>query len=152
MKAGSSSGRMPIANGHPSKDDQYSVATYIMPPLRKKGRLLTAYLEYLLTSEGSVDGATRSIELTILSPANVEERGSTLAVLFRYPPRSPDYQEQIDQTTYSAALNKVITHLKANKIPVDTRAPDLVRLSPAPLYNTFEEVRRMAMILRDGLK
>ncbi len=34
----------------------------------------------------------------------------------------------------------------------DLRAPDVLRLAPAPLYNTFHDCRRAAGALRDVLR
>ena len=37
-------------------------------------------------------------------------------------------------------LERVAGHLKARGIIINVRKPDLMRVTPAPLYNTFEDV------------
>ena len=141
-------------NGHSQlrEGEHRTVTTSIMPPLKKKGQLLTAYLEYLLTVNGKIQKPTNSIELSVISPANINDRGSTLSVTVKNSPSSPEYGKQLDRTKYSSALTAVIAYLKKNSVPIDTRAPDLIRLSPAPLYNTFTEVRRLAEIVHGALQ
>jgi kynureninase len=39
--------------------------------------------------------------------------------------------------------------LRRRKIVSDFRAPDVIRLSPVPLYNTFHEVWRAADAMRE---
>lgn len=47
---------------------------------------------------------------------------------------------------------RVFKHLADNGVFADWREPDVIRVAPAPLYNTFEEVWRFAQILEEGCK
>lgn len=90
-----------------------------MPAIRKKGDLLTGYLEFLL----------RSIPddfCSIITPRNIKERGSQLSIKVSGRPKD------------------MVKKLKATGIICDFREPDIVRAAPAPLYNTFLDVYRFA--------
>lgn len=96
-----------------------------MPALRKKSELLTGFLLYLIT-ERTKNGKQ---QFRIITPTNVTERGCQLSI----------------QTTQNgkALFNKLT---KAGVI-ADWREPDVIRVAPTPLYNTFEEVFRFAEML-----
>lgn len=89
-----------------------------MPALRAKGRRLTAYLESRL------DG------LDVLTPRDPARRGAQLSVRVR-----------------DAAA--VARRLRAEfGVIADAREPDVIRLAPAPLYNTFHDCWRAAEAMR----
>ncbi len=87
--------------------------------LRAKSTALTSYL-YALLSKAGVD---------ILTPAEPERRGAQLSLYFG--DRGKHLQQQ----------------LAAAGIVVDYREPGVIRVSPAPLYNSFEDVYRFCHIL-----
>ena len=94
-----------------------------MPALRAKSRVLTGYLHACLREmlpEGSV----------VITPGNAEERGCQLSV--RIADRA---RERFDA-------------LAPHGIIADFRPPDVVRLAPVPLYNTFADCLRVAEVLR----
>lgn len=97
-----------------------------MDALRAKAERLTAYLEHLLTE--SVGGG-----LEILTPSAPGERGCQLSV--RVPARHGTAAE------LAAALREA-------GVVVDARAPDVLRLTPVPLYNSFRDVYRACRALR----
>ncbi|MBC7923703.1 MAG: kynureninase [Ferruginibacter sp.] len=98
-----------------------------MENLRQKSRQLTGYLEYILDHQnGTADTAIR-----ILTPRNPEERGCQLSLLVEREGR------------------RLFDTLAANGIIGDWREPNVIRLSPAPLYNTFEEVYRVGKVLAE---
>ncbi|KAI7241948.1 Kynureninase [Hortaea werneckii] len=95
-----------------------------MSQLREKSLKLTKYLEDLLDSlakeqETSVGGACFSI----MTPRNPAERGAQLSVLLT-----------------PGILDAVMHHLEKAGIVVDERRPDVIRVAPAPLYNSFQDV------------
>ncbi|KAL1992243.1 hypothetical protein VTN49DRAFT_4275 [Thermomyces lanuginosus] len=96
-----------------------------MPALRKKSVELTGYLEYLLTKTplDPSDPDSNSKPFTIITPSNPEERGAQLSIRLRM-----------------GLLDKVLEVLEENGVVVDERKPDVIRVAPAPLYNTFTDV------------
>jgi kynureninase len=93
--------------------------------LRRKSVVLTGYLEWLLNR-----AETRRFE--VVSPKNPDERGCQLSL------RMLDKPEQ------------VLRAIEAAGIVADHRPPDVVRVAPVPLYNTFHEVWRVARTLQDA--
>jgi kynureninase len=94
--------------------------------LRKKSVLLTGYLEYLI-KDVSIPG------LTIITPSNPAERGCSISILVEND------------------IEELITSLEEAQIRFDFRPPNILRITPAPLYNTFHEVWRFGKIL-EGLR
>jgi kynureninase len=90
-----------------------------MSALRAKSRRLTAYLE---TQLDGLDG---------LTPRDPDRRGAQLSV--RVP----------------AAAAAVSKRLRAEfGVIADSREPDVIRLAPAPLYNTFHDCWRAGEAMR----
>jgi kynureninase len=96
-----------------------------LPALRAKSLRLTGYLEWLLRAQ-LADAAT------ILTPSDPEARGCQLSLRLR---RSP------------AEAHKVFDALAAAGFTGDWREPDVIRVAPVPLYNTFVEVWEFAATL-----
>ena len=95
--------------------------------LRQKSIELTGYLEFLLDRMGS------SVQL--ITPRDPQARGSQLS--FRIPGAGR-----------GAAAFQWLT---ANGVACDWREPDVIRASPIPLYNSFEDVFRFSEKLRLAL-
>lgn len=96
-----------------------------MESLRRKSTVLTGYLEWLLTR-------TENRRLEIITPRNPDERGCQLSLRVIDRPK-----ETLDA-------------IEAAGVAVDFRPPDVVRVAPVPLYNTFHEVWRFARALHDA--
>ncbi len=94
--------------------------------LRSRGDKLTAYLEYLLLEncEGKLD---------IITPKNSKERGSMLSIQMKKDPRP---------------LVKIFSE---KGVMLDFREPDILRVTPAPLYNSYEDCFRLVQIMKDSL-
>jgi len=95
-----------------------------MKTIREKSVLLTGYLEFLLDHYKLPD-------IEIITPANPEDRGSQLSLKIH------DNKGQY-----------LLERLKEQGAGVDFRVPDIIRVAPVPLYNTFEEVFRFVDILK----
>jgi len=93
-----------------------------MDNLRKKSILLTSYLEYLLTSKFGEN-------IKILTPRDIENRGCQLSVLFNQD------------------IEPINIKLKNRGVICDTRKPNVLRIAPVPLYNSFKDVFGMVNIL-----
>ena len=96
--------------------------------LRKKSILLTGYTEYLLTA---ID--PHQNHFTMITPKNSEERGCQLSLLMKGKGRMT-----FDRITKAG-------------IVADWREPDVIRIAPVPLYNTFQEALRFSQIFQEAL-
>lgn len=95
--------------------------------LRKKAVKLTAYLEFLIDE-------IKDDRINIITPRNPEERGSQLSIQVK-------------------SANKEL-HAKLTKAGVisDWREPDVIRVAPTPLYNSFEDVYTFSQKLKSVLQ
>jgi len=93
-----------------------------MEPLRAKSVRLTGYLEFLLNQNGSN-------RFTVITPKSPDERGCQLSILAHQHPK------------------ELHNELIAAGVKCDFREPNVIRVAPTPLYNTFHEVWRFAEIL-----
>jgi len=92
--------------------------------LRAKSIKMTALLEDELKT---VDG------IEILTPTDPELRGAQLS--FRVP-----RAKELSQS------------LKENRVVVDFREPDVIRVAPTPLYNHFWEIQKFVEVLKKHAK
>ncbi|HMI68022.1 MAG TPA: kynureninase [Cyclobacteriaceae bacterium] len=97
-----------------------------MKSIHKKSILLTGYLEFLLNE-------MRSDQFHIITPSNPGERGCQVSILMKQNGK------------------KVFNTLTKDGVVADWREPDVIRVAPVPLYNTFEEVYRFAEIFKNAL-
>lgn len=93
--------------------------------LRNKSILLTSYLEYLLSQ-------LNNVSFEIITPSNIEERGAQLSLYF------------------TAKAKEIHNKLIENGVIVDYREPGVIRVAPAPLYCSFEDVYRFYEILKNN--
>lgn len=89
-----------------------------MPALRARSVALTGYLATLLAG----------LPVEVVTPADPGARGAQLSLRF-------DKAEA------------VLAELAALGVVADYRAPDIIRVAPIPLYNTYHEAWRFAAIL-----
>jgi len=93
-----------------------------METLRAKSERLTAYLE------AWVDHAGRGIE--ILTPREPQARGAQLSLFVR---KNSEH---------------MFERLKKAGLVADYRRPDVIRVAPVPLYNSFHDVWRLGQALK----
>jgi kynureninase len=98
-----------------------------MAEIRKKSLNLTGYLEHLLCDPQTESSGKRPF--SIITPSNPAERGAQLSI--RLQP---------------GLLDRVLESLDEDAVIIDERKPDVIRVAPAPLYNTYVEVWRFAQI------
>ena len=98
-----------------------------MEPLRRKSVRLTGYLEFLLDR-------MRDPRFALVTPRDPEARGCQLSIRVRGRARD------------------VFSRLHARGCVGDFREPDVIRVAPVPLYNTYSEVYRFADAFRDALE
>jgi kynureninase len=85
-----------------------------MDKLRAKSELLTAYLAFVLDQFKAY--------LTVITPQNKEERGCQLSIIVKENGK------------------QLFDFLVTENIMPDWREPDVIRMSPVPMYNSFEDV------------
>ncbi|MFZ4796028.1 MAG: kynureninase [Bacteroidia bacterium] len=90
--------------------------------LREKSELLTAYLEYILNNFTE--------HLTVITPKNKSERGCQLSIIVKENGK------------------KLFDYLESENIMPDWREPDVIRMSPVPMYNSFEDVFLVGQALK----
>jgi len=97
-----------------------------MSQLRQKSEKLTSYLEFLLKSE-------LKDHITIITPVSVKGRGCQLSIRLNNP-----------------NIN-IIDILHEKGVVCDWRDPDVLRVAPVPLYNTFDDCYQFVHILKEIL-
>ncbi|KAF2500049.1 kynureninase [Lophium mytilinum] len=101
-----------------------------MEALREKSIKLTAYLEARLLKYP--DGTP---PYRIITPSQAGERGAQLSVLLE-----------------PGMLDQIMEILEEEGAVVDERRPDVIRVAPAPLYNSFVDVHRFVIIFQDACR
>ena len=94
-----------------------------MPALRAKSERLTGYLEYLLDRIGSP-------RIEIITPRDPAQRGCQLSLLVH------------DQS------KKLLEALHGEGMVCDFREPNVIRVAPTPLYNSYSDVWRFVEVLK----
>jgi kynureninase len=90
--------------------------------LRKKSLHLTGYMEYLLN-------LCTHLPFEIITPKNNEERGCQLSLLFK------------------SEGKQLFEYLEKNGVIADWREPNVIRIAPVPLYNSYEDCFRFYELL-----
>ncbi|HTD40737.1 MAG TPA: kynureninase [Mucilaginibacter sp.] len=98
--------------------------------LHRKSILLTGYLEYLIQRINQKHGEEL---FTIITPSNPDERGCQLSIVCKRDGKA------------------TFNYLAENGVIGDWREPDVIRLSPVPLYNSFKDVYEAAKHLDRSL-
>jgi kynureninase len=113
----------PVFNmvAHRASLDLYQKAG--MAVLRAKSIQLTAYLEYLL-------GQLNGLDFECITPKDPTQRGAQLSLLFGDKGRN------------------VFDALTENGVIADWREPNVIRIAPVPMYNSFEDCFRFYQILK----
>jgi kynureninase len=106
-----------------------------MQNLRDKSIKLTGYLEHVLkdifsTRAGSDPSA---LQLKIISPEHTESRGCQLSIKLI----------GFDRKLFEAMMEEGAI--------ADFREPDVIRIAPVPLYNSFEDIFHLGEILKSLL-
>jgi len=104
-----------------------------MEALREKSLKLTAYLEYLIENLNLVGSAQLAVgsqrRFNIITPKNPDERGAQLSILT------------------GSEGKKLFDYLTENGVIADWREPNVIRVAPVPMYNSFKDCWRLADLL-----
>lgn len=114
----------------------------MIQPLRERSLQLTGALEKLLKqskyfvplSESNHKGT--SVGFTIITPEEPSQRGAQLSLLFL--------------PIGSETMRIVHDFLSRSGVIGDEREPDVIRLAPAPLYNTLRDCQHAADVLESA--
>jgi kynureninase len=94
--------------------------------LREKSEKLTSYLELLLKSE-------LKDHITIITPVSVKNRGCQLSIRLNNP------------------IYNITDILHEKGAVCDWRDPDVLRVAPVPLYNSFDDCYQFVHLLKEIL-
>lgn len=98
-----------------------------MKSLVAKSKKLTGYMKFLLNE-------IQDERISIITPSNSEDRGCQLSIRVK----------DEDKTLFDAITEKGVI--------ADWREPDVIRVAPVPLYNSFLDVFGFVEILKNSLK
>jgi len=115
---------MPMALYHASL--QIFENAGFIEPLRKKSIALTKYLEFVVNQVNIELGFE---QYKIITPSHEEDRGAQLSIIAKEKGK------------------QIFDGLVENYVLGDWREPDVIRLSPIPLYNSFEDIYLTGQIL-----
>ena len=103
-----------------------------MAKLRAKSEVLTGFLEYVIhdISERNKD----KVNFEIITPKEKEKRGCQLSILVHGQGKS------------------LFDAISEGGVVADWREPNVIRVAPTPLYNSFEDVYRFGKILENGIR
>lgn len=96
-----------------------------MDALRQKSEKLTGYLEYLISEQ-------KNPNIEIITPKDINQRGCQLSL--KVKDKNQDFHKR----------------LVDNGVICDWREPDVIRLAPTPLYNTFADIYQFAELLKNN--
>jgi len=115
---------MPMALYHASL--QLFEKAGFMEKLRDKSKTLTSYLFYIVNEVNTSLGME---QFKIITPKNPGERGAQVSIIAKTNGK------------------QIFDELVANNVLGDWRAPNVIRLSPVPMYNSFEDVYHTGKLL-----
>jgi kynureninase len=96
--------------------------------LREKSIQLTGYLSFLISSIPEI-----SKHVTCLTPDDPAERGCQLSLFIKENGK------------------QVFDYMTEKGVIMDWREPNVIRIAPTPLYNTYEEVQLFSAIMSEAL-
>ena len=103
-----------------------------MNRISEKRNLLTAYLEYIILAVSERNKETCSFE--IITPSEPTKRGAQLSILVHGKGKS----------LFDALCEKGVV--------ADWREPNVIRVAPAPLYNSFEDCYWFGKFLEEAIQ
>ena len=95
-----------------------------------KSKLLSGYMHFILNDINSKQNEKR---IQIITPAKEEERGCQVSMLMLKRGK------------------EIFNELSEQGVIADWREPNVIRVAPVPLYNSFEEVWRFGEIVRTAI-
>jgi len=97
-----------------------------MEPLRRKSEALSSYLFYIVNEVNKALGVE---QYKIITPTDIADRGAQVSIIAK------------------ANGKQIFEQLVAHNVLGDWREPNVIRLSPVPMYNSYEDVFRTGELL-----
>jgi kynureninase len=97
-----------------------------MENIFKKSKTLTGYLEFLIDE-------MHDDQIKIITPKDPTQRGSQLSIQVKN------------------ADKKLFDEITKKGVIADWREPDVIRVAPVPLYNSYEDVFRFVEIVKENI-
>lgn len=113
---------------HKASLDIFEKAT--MQKLHAKAKLLSSYMHYILAE---INKAQAEKIIEVITPANQADRGCQVSMLML-----KNGKQIFDALTQAGVI-------------ADWREPNVIRIAPVPLYNSFSEVWQFGQILSDAI-
>lgn len=101
-----------------------------MDKLREKSIGLTAYLAYVI---GEISANATQTQFEIITPENIDQRGCQLSILAHGQGKA------------------MFDKLSAEGVIADWREPNVIRVAPVPLYNSYEDIYRFGVALSKAI-
>jgi kynureninase len=89
--------------------------------------MLTGYLEFLLSEQ-------LNKHIKIITPKEKDQRGCQLSIILK------------------KSSHNIVMNLREHGVIIDWRDPNVMRVAPVPLYNTYEDCYKFVNILSDIFK
>jgi kynureninase len=102
-----------------------------MQQLREKSKKLTGYLDFILKD---ISSRSSKVNFEIITPEQENERGCQLSILTHGQ----------GKTLFETISEKGVV--------ADWREPNVIRVAPVPLYNSFEDVYRFGRVIESSLE
>ncbi len=98
-----------------------------MTNLIQKQKALTAFLDFILND---ISNSSKDISFKIITP---QQRGSQLSILT------------------SGIGKELFNRISEKGVVADWREPNVIRIAPVPIYNSFEDVYRFGVYLKEAI-
>ena len=102
-----------------------------MERLREKSEKLTAYLEFIL--DGLSEKYADTCRFEIITPTESKRRGAQLSILVH------------------GKGKQIFDAISEKGVIADWREPNVIRVAPVPLYNSFEDVYFLGKYLEEAI-
>ncbi len=114
-----------------------------MKRLTEKSKKLTGFLEFLL-------GEIHDERISVITPCDENERGCQLSI--RVETERQHLAGKCRQDDGVPSNKNLFKAISDRGVVADWREPDVIRVAPVPLYNSFSDVFQFAEILNSCLK
>lgn len=102
-----------------------------MAAIGQKRDDLTAYLEFVIHA---ISASSKNVDFEIITPKNPKNRGSQLSILAHGQGKA------------------LFDEMSKEGVVADWREPNVIRIAPVPLYNSYEDCFRFGEILKKAIR